>query len=82
MEYEIQKRLCKAGTHKAQELWFITSHRKSSTFIERGPYSSLEEALEDTKQPHYDKQEGGAEVQFCLDLVAHKLMEISAPNEG
>jgi hypothetical protein len=81
MRYEIQKRLFKAGTHKAQELWFITSSHKSSTLIEQGPYGSLEEALEDTKQPHYDTSKGGAQVQFCLDLVAHKLMEISTTNE-
>ena len=69
-KYEIQKRLFKAGTHGAQELWFITSDK--GKFIEQGPYGSLREAIEDTRQSHYEKNE--PEIQFGLDMVVDPIM--------
>ena len=69
-KYEIQKRLFKAGTHKVAELWFITSDK--GRFIEQGPYGTLEEAVQDTRQPYYEETK--PQIQLGLDMVIDPIM--------
>ena len=69
-KYEIQKRLFKAGTHEVQELWFITSDK--GRFVHQGPYGTLEEAVQDTRQPYYE--DTNPKIQLGLNMIVDPVM--------
>ena len=72
--FEIQKRIIQAGTHPADECWFITS--QNGWFVEQGPYGCVEDAIRDTQQPHYEDR--STDVQLTFDMVLNnKIIDYS-----
>ena len=72
--FEIQKRIIQAGTHPADECWFITSN--NGRMVEQGPYTSVEDALHDTRQKDYDER--STDVQLTFDMVLNnKIIDYS-----
>ena len=65
--FTIEKRIIKSGTHPADVCWFITSD--NGRFIEQGPYSSVEDAIEDSRQKYYNER--SLDVQLGLDMVVN-----------
>ncbi len=66
--FQIEKRTIKAGTHPADDCWFITS--QNGWFVEQGPYGCVEDAIRDTRQPHYEDR--SKHVQLTFDMVTNK----------
>ena len=72
--FEIQKRIIQAGTHPADECWFITS--QNGWFVEQVPYGCVEDAIRDTQQPLYEDR--STDVQLTFDMVLNnKIIDYS-----
>jgi len=65
--FQIEKRVIQAGTHPADECWFITS--QNGWFVEQGPYGCVEDAISDTRQPYYEDR--SKHVQLNFDMVTN-----------
>ena len=66
--FQIEKRTIKAGTHPADDCWFITS--QNGRCVEQGPYGCVEDAIHDTRQSSYE--DISTEVQLTFDMVINK----------
>ena len=66
--FQIEKRIIKAGTHPADECWFITSD--NGRMVEQGPYGCVKDAIYDTRQKDYEVR--STDVQLTFDMVTNK----------
>jgi len=65
--FTIEKRIIQAGTHPADECWYITSD--NGRMVEQGPYGCVEDAIHDTRQSSYE--DISMDVQLTFDMVTN-----------
>ena len=65
--FQIEKRVIQAGTHPADECWYITSD--NGRMVEQGPYGCVEDAIYDTRQKDYEVR--STDVQLTFDMVTN-----------